>query len=131
MKLFAAAAVTLAIAVGVSSIHIAQPVQARQTGGAAKGETLFKQRCAMCHAVGGTGGKLGPDLAKVVGRKAGSTAYSYSTAMKGSNTVWNARTLDAYLAAPTKAMPGTKMVISVAKPEDRAALISYLATTGK
>ncbi len=47
--------------------------------------------------------------------------------MKASKTVWNAATLDKYLAAPTKMIPGTKMVISVSKPEDRAAIVNYLA----
>lgn len=91
-----------------------------------RGQTMFKQRCATCHAVSNLGGKIGPDLTRVIGRKAGSTAYAYSTAMKGSKIVWSAATLDRYLAAPTKLVPGTKMVIAVAKPEDRKAIIDYL-----
>jgi cytochrome c len=108
------------------------PVRAAPSAaGAAAGETLFKQRCAMCHAVAGKGGKLGPDLAGVYGRKAGATTFRYSPAMKASKTVWNAATLDRYLAAPTKAIPGTRMVISVAKPTERKAIISYLAAANR
>lgn len=131
MKLIATASTALALAGALLvSGQLTTPVHA-QASGTAAGETLFKQRCAMCHAVAGKGGKLGPDLAKVVGRKAGSTAYAYSPAMKASKIVWNAKTLDTYLAAPAKTVPGTKMVIAVAKPGDRAALVSYLAATGK
>jgi cytochrome c len=120
------------LAAGAASLLLAVALPAR-TGAVdgapatpARGQTLFKQRCATCHAVSGVGGKVGPDLTRVIGRKAGSTAYSYSAAMKGSKIVWSAATLDKYLAAPTKAVPGTKMVIAVAKPEDRKAIIGYL-----
>lgn len=131
MKLIANVSTALALTGAlVASGQFAAPVHA-QASGAAQGETLFKQRCAMCHTAAGKGGKLGPDLTKVVGRKAGSTAYAYSPAMKSSKIVWNAKTLDAYLAAPAKTVPGTKMVVSVPKPEDRAAVIRYLAATGK
>jgi cytochrome c len=129
MKLLGIAAAACA-AGALFSGSLATPAQAQQGAGAAQGETLFKQRCATCHAVGGKGGKIGPDLTKVAGRRAGSTAYAYSTAMKGSKIVWSGKTLDAYLAAPTKTVPGTKMVIAVSKPEDRAAIVSYL-TKGK
>lgn len=131
MKLIVTSACALVLtgAILVSG-QLATPVMA-QASDAAKGETLFKQRCAMCHAVAGKGGKLGPDLAGVVGRKAGSTAYAYSPAMKASTTVWNTRTLDTYLAAPAKTIPGTKMAVSVSNAEDRAALVRYLAATGK
>jgi cytochrome c2 len=35
---------------------------------ASSGEQLFQQKCAMCHAVKGKGGTLGPDLTKVFAR---------------------------------------------------------------
>ena len=105
---------------------ILAPDAAAQTD-AARGETLFKQRCAMCHSVKGKGGKLGPDLTAVVGRKAGSGSFTYSPAMKASKVIWKPATLDAYLAAPMKMIPGTRMAIAVSKPDERAALIGYLA----
>jgi cytochrome c len=97
----------------------------------AAGDALFRQRCAACHAIAGKGGKLGPDLTGVLGRKAGSTAFAYSPAMKASGQVWSKATLDRYLAAPGKVIPGTRMVVSVSNPEDRNAIIAYLAVTGR
>jgi putative heme-binding domain-containing protein len=34
-------------------------------GNAANGAKLFEARCAACHAVGGRGGRLGPDLSRI------------------------------------------------------------------
>lgn len=110
------------------SLPLVAPSQAAAQTDPARGETLFKQRCAMCHTVKGKGGKLGPDLTGVVGRKAGSAAFAYSPAMKSSKIVWRAATLDTYLTAPTKLIPGSRMTISVSKPEERQALASYLAS---
>jgi len=46
---------------------------------------------------------------------------------KNSGDIWDAQTLDTYLADPRKFMPGTKMVFAGLKnPEDRKALIEYL-----
>lgn len=94
---------------------------------AADGETVFRQRCQSCHSV--TGSKpstLGPPLAGIVGRKAGSTPFRYSPALKQSGLTWDRKTLDRYLAAPIKAVPGTRMTVSLSNPQQRAAVIDYL-----
>jgi cytochrome c len=101
----------------------------QQAVGAPSGDQLFRQRCAMCHSVDrARTTPLGPNLAGVGGRRAGSTTFAYSPALKASGLTWNAATLDRYLAAPTRVVPGTKMVIAVPNPAERAALVSYLAT---
>jgi cytochrome c len=95
----------------------------------ANGQTLFNQRCKTCHTVNAGGANMvGPNLNGVVGRKAGTAKFAYSTAMKNSKLVWTKPVLDKYLAGPTKALPGTKMVISVNDAAQRKAIIDFLAT---
>lgn len=94
-----------------------------------KGDQLFKQRCQACHAIKpGASALLGPNLAGVVGRKAGSTDFRYSPALKATNIKWNVASLDQFLTKPSKLVPGTRMVLSVTDPAQRKAIIDYLAT---
>lgn len=92
------------------------------------GQAIFEQRCAACHSVEPDDNEVGPSLAGVVGRKAGSLAgYNYSPALKASGKVWTRPQLDQFLAGPQKLVPGTKMVMSVPAADQRQALIAYLA----
>lgn len=95
---------------------------------AAMGEQVFK-RCVACHTIdkGGANG-IGPNLHGVVGRPVASHAgFSYSSAMKAKGGVWDAATLNTYLEAPMKAIPGTRMAFAgVYDPLDRKALLLYL-----
>jgi len=94
---------------------------------AAHGKTVFA-RCAACHDLNTGKTLLGPSLKGVFGRKAGSVpSYAYSPAMKAKGVTWNAASLDAYIAAPMKNIPGTKMPFAgIPNPQDRADLIAYL-----
>jgi cytochrome c len=95
-----------------------------------KGDAVFRQRCQVCHSVDAKKpSSLGPTLAGVVGRKAGSLPFSYSLAMKQSAVTWTRPNLDRYLSAPGKMIPGTRMVISVSNAADRAAVIEFLSKT--
>jgi cytochrome c len=100
------------------------------TGTAAEepGEALFKKNCAVCHTLEAGKNKIGPSLAGVVGRKAGSVpSFAYSAANKNSGDTWDEQTLNVYLTDPRKFMPGTKMVFAGLKnPDDRKVLIEYL-----
>jgi cytochrome c len=44
--------------------------------------------------------------------------------------VWNRGNLDRFLSGPSKLVPGTRMAILVPDPQQRAAIIDYLAHTG-
>jgi cytochrome c len=94
------------------------------------GETLFRQRCQSCHSVAeATPAGVGPNLRGVVGRKAAAATFNYSTALKQSTITWTKANLDRYLAAPTKMIPGTRMVIAVSDAAQRAVLVKYLSQT--
>jgi cytochrome c len=94
------------------------------------GEELFAQRCRACHSV--TTAKpnlIGPNLAGVVGRKAAATAFNYSPALKNSKLIWTKANLDRYLAAPARAVPGTKMFMAVPDAKQRTAIVTFLEKT--
>lgn len=96
----------------------------------AKGEKLAKV-CAACHTFDqGGANKVGPNLFGVVGGKSAHTAgFAYSDAMKGFAGKWDYETLNKFLWSPKKTVPGTKMTFAgMKKPEDRAAVIKWLAT---
>jgi cytochrome c len=68
----------------------------------------------------------------VVGRPVGSHAgFAYSPAMKAHGGSWTYDQLFEFLASPARDVPGTKMSFAgLRRPEDRAAVIRYLATLG-
>ena len=95
-----------------------------------RGGQLFLQ-CRACHTVAPGGGHtVGPNLAGVVGAKAGTRAgYDYSPALVKSGLTWNAAALDAFIKRPSQAVPGNKMAFAgVADARARADLIAYLTT---
>lgn len=116
----AAALVPMALAPAASS---AAPAPAN-------GQVLYKAQCAMCHStVAGKKG-VGPSLAGIANKRAGSLpGFAYSPAMKSSKLKWDKATLDRYLADPRKTVPGTKMIYAGQKDAGkRAALVAYLIT---
>jgi cytochrome c len=95
---------------------------------ATAGKAVFTQ-CTACHVYKpGQTGVAAPNLYGVVGRKAASTAFGYSSALKASKLTWDKATLNTFLKAPGKLVPGTRMVIAVTDDTKRANLIAYLAT---
>jgi cytochrome c len=100
---------------------------ARADGDAAHGKTLFS-RCSTCHTVTNQN-KVGPTLAGVVGRKAGTVEGArYSKALPASGIVWDDQSLDSFLTDPAKLVPGTTMMVKLPNAQDRADIIAYLKT---
>ena len=123
LALFGAAGLLLA------SASLPTPTLAQAPGDAARGATVVKQRCVACHAVVAGKNGIGPSLVGVVGRKAASSAgFKYSPKLAASGLTWDRATLDRYLAAPMKTVPGTSMMINVPGAADRADIIAYLAS---
>jgi cytochrome c oxidase assembly protein Cox11 len=92
---------------------------------AVDGEKIFASRCAGCHALDKT--TVGPPLAGVVGREAADTAgYPYSAALKQSGIVWDAASLDKWLAGAQQDVPGALMPVSIGDTRTRADIIAYL-----
>ncbi len=99
-----------------------------QTAPRPDGAMLFRQRCASCHNMTpGARAVLAPSLVGVLNRKAASTTFNYSPALKASNLTWNRATLDRFVAAPGRTVPGTRMVIGVTDPAQRAAILDFIA----
>jgi cytochrome c len=94
-------------------------------GDAARGQAAY-QACTGCHSIDDN--DVGPRHRGVIGRRAGSLPdYSYSAALRGSQIVWDAATLDRWLTGPQNLVPGTKMYFSLPDPQMRADIIAYLA----
>ena len=92
---------------------------------AQRGKTLYDSRCIGCHSLDAN--RVGPAHRGVFGRRAGAAKeYDYSPALRNAGLVWDARTLDRWLADPEQLVPGQRMGYSVAEAADRADLIAYL-----
>lgn len=121
----------LVLAIGFIALHLpamAQPVSTQVPDSATlqRGEQIYT-RCAACHAL--EGNRTGPQHCGLFGRRAGTApGYdTYSKAMRDSRIVWDQRSLDVFLQAPTQVVPGTSMgYAGVKDAQERADLIAWL-----
>ncbi|MDQ2859475.1 MAG: cytochrome c family protein [Pseudomonadota bacterium] len=92
------------------------------------GEAKFAL-CRSCHTAVRDGPDMtGPNLYDVFGRRAGTKpGFAYSDALKISKIVWDADSIDNWIANPRADVPGTKMTyLGMESPKDRIDLIAYL-----
>ena len=96
---------------------------------AGPGARLFR-KCAICHSVSADGGgRAGPTLYGIFGRRAGTVpGYPYSGALRDSDVVWTEATLDdLFEQGPDRMTPGSKMPLQrIPNAHERAELIAYL-----
>jgi len=86
-------------------------------------------KCVACHTLNkGEANKIGPNQWGVIGRPVAShEGFQYSSALKAKGGTWDYESLNAFIAAPSKTVPGTKMTFAgIDKVKDRADLIAYL-----
>jgi len=103
---------------------------AAQVRTARDGKQLFASRCGGCHSLDRD--QEGPRLGGVFGRAAGSLkSFEYSKALKNSGIIWNAATLDRWLADPGTFVPANDMNFRVPDPVERQAIIAYLQHRGR
>jgi cytochrome c oxidase assembly protein Cox11 len=97
-------------------------------GNASDGAKLFGQQCTACHALDRV--KIGPPLAGVVGRRAGSVpGYPYSAGLKQAGFAWTEARLDRWLTNPQTMIAGAAMPMSVPEAQARRDIIAYLDST--
>lgn len=97
-------------------------------GDAAAGEKVFKKFCAVCHTVEAGKNRVGPSLAGVIGRQAGTVAgYNYSPAMKASGITWNEETLKQFISNGRSMIPGNKEAFAgIKNPTEIDDVIAFL-----
>ncbi|MGB8401655.1 c-type cytochrome [Bradyrhizobium sp.] len=101
-----------------------------QTASVEKGAAAAK-KCAACHTFEKGGpNRVGPNLFGIVERaRASEAGFNYSAAMKGKSGKWTYQELNAFIANPKAAVPGTAMGFAgIQKDSERADVITYLRT---
>jgi cytochrome c len=97
------------------------------------GQLLYNNACRTCHTLREGDNRLGPNLHRIIGRKAGSLAdYGYSSSLKNADLVWDKGTLDRFIANPDQVVPGNNMkpYSGLTSAEDRAQIVAFLETSG-
>lgn len=95
----------------------------------ASGQLAFNNACRTRHSVKEGDNRLGPNLYKVLGRRAGSLPnYGYSAAMKNADFVCDKGKLDQFIADPDAVVRDNRMKPygGLASADTRAKVIAYL-----
>ena len=112
-------AMAVAVVLGACAQEPAPPVLSA-------GEQAFAV-CIACHAAESQNRPSGSNLHGLFGRRAATVdGYFYSEPLKASGIVWDAATLDAFIANPSGLVPGTFMLAGVPDPARRVAIVEYV-----
>lgn len=99
-------------------------------GDADNGAIIYQDACGQCHQLNAGLNKKGPQLMNIYGAHAAQLKdYTYSKGLKQSEWVWDAETLDPYIADAQKVMTDSKMLSNpMPDAKERADVIAYLST---
>lgn len=118
---------TSRIGIGATIVALTSTFAAAQD--AHHGGELYRA-CVACHSLEPDNDLTGPSLAGAFGREAGKAAgfNRYSAGLKAAEFVWDADTLNAWLADPQALIPGTTMAFpGIEDDQARADLVAFLA----
>jgi cytochrome c2 len=110
-------------------------IGAANAADAEAGKKVFN-KCKACHTLAAGKHRIGPSLAGVFGRKAGTVdKYKFSKAMTEAGEgglVWSEKTLTEYLVKPRDYIKGTKMTFAgLKKQSDIDNLMAFLKEATK
>lgn len=92
------------------------------------GAALFKKKCSTCHSLEPGKNKVGPSLAGIIGRKAGSSDFPKYRALKDADFTWDKTNIAAWIANPKEFIgKPTAMTVKIKNQKDRQAIIKYLS----
>lgn len=120
-------------AAGVLTLLVAAPSSiAQQPASDDAAQQAFNNSCRTCHSMKEGDNRLGPNLNKIVGRKAGSLPnYNYSSSMKEAGFVWDQDKLTRFMVKPDEVVSGNKMLPYGGIAADEAAkVVAYLQAAG-
>lgn len=105
---------------------------AQQPASDESAQQTFNNSCRTCHSMKEGDNRLGPNLNKIVGRKAGSLPnYNYSASMKDAGFVWDDDKLTRFMVKPDEVVSGNKMQpYGGVSAEEAAKVVAYLQSAG-
>ena len=126
----------LGITTGLAFAALVGPLlqSAWADGDPAAGRRIFT-RCAACHLINASGNNtVGPNLYKIIGRKAGTVAkFEYKSKLKDSTIVWTEDALEDFLKDPKPRVAGSAMQTFAGIPneKEREDLVAYIKDISK
>ncbi|WP_245444538.1 c-type cytochrome [Bradyrhizobium sp. Y36] len=106
--------------------------RAQQPAGDEAAQQAFNNSCRTCHSTKEGDNRLGPNLNRILGRKAGSLPdYNYSSSMKEAGFVWDQDKLTRFMLKPDEVVSGNKMQpYGGVSAEEAAKVVAYLQAAG-
>ncbi|MHC4050561.1 c-type cytochrome [Bradyrhizobium sp. 25ACV] len=115
-------------AAGAVPLLLSPPSLGQQPAGDEAAHQAFSNSCRTCHSVKEGDNRLGPNLNKILGRKAGALPdYNYSSAMKDAGFAWDQDKLARFMVKPDEVVSGNKMQpYGGISAEEAAKIVAYL-----